>query len=328
MTAATAPFAGPLKPLPDTIKACRVHRFGPPEVISLEDVARPSPGPGEVLVRVAAAGVGPWDGWIRAGRSALPQPLPLTLGSDLAGTVAAVGPDVTAFRPGDVVFGVTNARFTGAYAEYAVAAAGMVARQPTNLADVDAAAVPVVAVTAWQALFDQAGLKPKQTALIHGAAGNVGAFAVQLARRAGIKVVATVRGKDAGFVRCLGADRVVNVDHERFEDAAQGVDAVIDLVGGETQQRSFAVLKPGGRLISAVSEPDPAQAARGSIDARFFLVEVTTAGLDRIAALIADGRLQVQVGAVLPLAGARTAHEMLEGARPHPRGKIVLRVRA
>lgn len=308
------------------VKACRVHRFGPPCVISLETIERPEPGPGEVLVRVKAAGVGPWDAWIRAGRSALPQPLPLTLGSDLSGVVAAVGPDVTAFRAGDAVFGVTNPRFTGAYADYAIAAAGMLAPRPDRLDDIEAAAMPVVAVTAWQALFEQARLTHGQTVLIHGAGGNVGAHAVQLAHRAGVRVIATAGARDAGYVRTLGADRVIDYRTQRFEDAAGSVDAVIDLVGGEVQARSFAVIRRGGALISAVSPPDAALAAAHGVRAAFFLVEVTTARLMTIAGLVGKGALGPQIGAVLPLAAARVAHEMLEGTRPHPRGKIVLRV--
>src|SRR6476646_9389787 len=139
--------------LPRTMLACRVNAFGPPSAIAFEEIPLPVPGEGEVLVRVRAAGVGPWDGWIRSGRSALPQPLPLTLGSDLAGTLERVGPAITGFAVGDAVFGVTNLRFTGAYAEYAVASAGMIAKKPADLGFVDAASVPVVAVTAWQALF-------------------------------------------------------------------------------------------------------------------------------------------------------------------------------
>src|SRR5688572_28429950 len=159
------------------MKAARVHQYGPPGTITLEDLPIPVPGPGEVLVRVHAAGVGPWDGWVRAGKSVLPQPLPLTLGSDFSGVVAAVGTGVAEFAPGDEVFGVTNPRFTGAYAEYAVAAAGMIAKKPPSLTHVDAASVPVVAVTAWQALFDEARLERGASVLIHGAAGNVGGYA-------------------------------------------------------------------------------------------------------------------------------------------------------
>ena len=306
------------------MRAARVHRFGGPEVIEIKDVPVPEPGPGEVLVRVGAAGVGPWDGWIRAGKSVLPQPLPLTLGSDLAGTIVRVGADVKGFAAGEWVFGVTNKRFTEAYAEFALARATMLARRPDTLDDVAAASVPVIAVTAWQALFDQAHLTAGQTVLIHGAAGSVGSYAVQLAREAGLQVIATASARDANYVGRLGATTVVDHRAERFEDVAQNVDAVIDLVGGETQARSFAVVKRGGRLISAVSDPDAAEAARRGVQARFFLVDVTTAALSAIAERLGDGRLSVDVGIALPLHEARIAHEMLDGRRPKPRGKIVL----
>src|SRR3712207_3080390 len=153
---------------PASMMAWRVHEFGPPETMQFERVPVPSPGSGEVLVKVHAAGVGPWDGWIRGGRSALPQPLPLTLGSDLSGEAQAVGPDVTDLRVGDQVYGVTNPRFIGSYAEYALASAAMIARKPASLSYIEAASVPVVAVTAWQGLFDQAQLTARQTVLIHG----------------------------------------------------------------------------------------------------------------------------------------------------------------
>jgi NADPH:quinone reductase-like Zn-dependent oxidoreductase len=188
----------------------RVHEFGPPEVMKFERVPRPEPGPGEVLVKVEAAGVGPWDGWIRAGKSALPQPLPLTLGSDLSGEIVAMGLGVSERRVGDQVYGVTNPQFTGAYAEYALASAGMVSNKPTSLTHVEAASVPVVSVTAWQALFDHAQLKAGQTVLIHGAAGSVGSYAVQLARRAGVQAIATVGTDDTSFVRNLGANVVID----------------------------------------------------------------------------------------------------------------------
>jgi NADPH:quinone reductase-like Zn-dependent oxidoreductase len=306
--------------------AWRVHEFGPPEAMQLERVPRPVPGPGEILVRVRAAGVGPWDGWIRAGRSVLPQPLPLTLGSDLSGDVHAVGRDVSDLRIGDPVYGVTNPRFVGAYAEYALASAATIAPKPSSLGHVEAASVPVVAVTAWQGLFDQARLEAGQTVVVHGAAGSVGAFAVQLARRAGIRTIATAAADEIAFVRDLGADTVVHFQTERFEDAARSVDAVLDLVGGETQRRSFRVLRPGGKLISAVSQPDQDAARRHGVDATFFLVKVTRRYLTEIAERIDRGELRARVGAVLPLARAREAHFMLEGGRPKPRGKIVLTV--
>lgn len=311
-----------------TMMAWRVHEFGPPKIMKFERVGRPEPGPGEVLVKVEAAGVGPWDGWIRAGKSALPQPLPLTLGSDLSGEIAAVGPGVSELRVGDRVYGVTNPRFVGAYAEYALATAAMVSRKPTSLTHVEAASVPVVSVTAWQALFDHARLKAGQTVLIHGAAGNVGSYAVQLARHAGVKSIATVSTSDISAVRGLGADSVIDYRTERFEEQVRGADAVIDLVGGEVQSRSFQVLRGGGKLISAVSPPDQELAGRHGVEATFFLVNVTSRYLTEITRLVDAGQLRTNVGAVLPLADAREAHLMLEHVRPQPKGKIVLRVGA
>jgi NADPH:quinone reductase-like Zn-dependent oxidoreductase len=311
-------------PTPSSMMAWRVHEFGPPETMQFERVPVPRPGPGEVLIKVHAAGVGPWDGWIRGGRSALPQPLPLTLGSDLSGEVQAVGPDISDLHGGDQVYGVTNPRFIGSYAEYALVTAEMIARKPTSLTDIEAASVPVIAVTAWQGLFDQAQLKAGQTVLIHGAAGNVGAYAVQLARRAGIRTIVTAATDDVAFVRDLGADTVVDYQTQRFEDVARDVDAVLDLIGGETQTRSFQVLRQGGRLISAVSQPDQDLAKSHGVDAAFFLVNVTTKHLTEIAGLIDSGELRTRVGTVIPLADAHEAHLMLEGIRPVPKGKIVL----
>ncbi|BAL79710.1 NADP-dependent oxidoreductase [Bradyrhizobium cosmicum] len=311
-----------------TMMAWRVHQFGSPEVMKFERVPRPEPDPGEVLVKVAAAGVGPWDGWIRSGKSALPQPLPLTLGSDISGQIVAMGPGDTELRAGDQVFGVTNSRFIGAYAEYAVASAGMVSSKPTSLSHVEAASVPVIAVTAWQALFDHAQLKAGQTVVIHGAAGNVGSYAVQLAHLAGVQTIATVSTGDISIARNLGANTVIDYRTQRFEEEVRNADAVIDLVGGETQERSFEVLRRGGKLISAVSRPDQDLAKRHGVEAAFFLVNVTSQYLTKIARFIDDGKLRTKVGAVFPLADAREAHLILERVRPQPKGKIVLDVGA
>jgi len=228
------------------MKAARVHSFGPPKVIALEDVPKPEPGDGEVLVQVKAAGVGPWDALIRSGKSVLPQPLPLTLGSDLSGAVYSVGPGVERFKIGDEVFGVTNERFTGAYAEYAVAKATMIAHKPKTLNYAHAASVPVVAVTAWQMVFEYADVAPGQFVLIHGGAGNVGAYLLQLAKRAGAMVVTTAAAKDTSYVRGLGAYGVIDYGVKRFEEQLKDVDAVLDTVGGDTLERSYGVLKRGG----------------------------------------------------------------------------------
>lgn len=311
-----------------TMMAWRVHEFGSPEVMKFERVPRPAPGPGEVLVKVEAAGVGPWDGWIRAGKSALPQPLPLTLGSDLSGEIVALGPEVSQLHVGDQVYGVTNPQFVGAYAEYALASAAMVSNKPTSVTHVEAASVPVVAVTAWQALFDHAQLKAGQTVVIHGAAGNVGSYAIQLARHAGVQTIASVSTGDISVVRSLGANTVIDYRTQRFEKEVRDADAVIDLVGGETQSRSFEVLRLGGKLISAVSRPDQDLAKHYGVEAVFFLVNVTSQYLTEIARFIDGGKLRTNVGVVLPPTDAREAHLMLERVRPQPKGKIVLDVGA
>jgi NADPH:quinone reductase-like Zn-dependent oxidoreductase len=306
------------------MKAIRVHRFGGIESLVFEDAPVPAPSDGEVLIRVKAAGVGPWDAWVRAGKSAIPQSLPLIVGSDVSGIVERGGSG-SDLQAGDAVFGVTNTQFTGAYAEFAVASATMLARKPARLGFIAAAAVPVVASTAWQMVFDHAHLNANSRVLVHGGAGNVGAYAVQLSKRAAKEVVATAFAGDLDYVRALGADRVIDVQTVRFDDVLTDIDVVIDTVGGETLNRSFSVLKPGGVLVSSVAIPDPDAAARHSVRAVFFLVVVNTEGLRRIAELIDAGELTTTVGEVLPLAEAGLAHEMLAG-RPHKRGKIVLAV--
>jgi len=307
------------------MKAVRVHSFGPPEVISIEDVPEPEPGDGEVVVQVKAAGVGPWDAWIRSGKSVLPQPLPLTLGSDLSGVIHSIGVGVEGLQIGDEVFGVTNERFTGAYAEYALAKAAMIAPKPKSLNHAHAASVPVVAVTAWQMVLELAQLAPGQSVLVHGGAGNVGAYAVQLAKRAGAMVITTVSAKDATYARSLGADGVIDYRARRFEEQVKDMDAVLDTVGGETLDRSYGLLKRGGILVSAATRPSNEKAEQHGVRALFFLVAVTTERLRKIAELIDAGKLKTEVGEVLWLNEARQAHEMLEGA-PHRRGKIVIKV--
>jgi NADPH:quinone reductase-like Zn-dependent oxidoreductase len=301
------------------MKAGRIHSFGAPNAIVIDEIPCPTPDEGELIVRVAAAGVGPWDALIREGKSVVQLSLPLILGSDLAGIVDSVGTGFIQFKPGDEVFGVTNKQFCGAYAEYAVASAQMVAAKPRSLSFVDAASVPVVAVTAYQMLFEHARMKAGQAVLIHGAAGNVGAYAVQLAKQAELQVFATAGPGDLDYVRDLGAEMVVNYKTTKFEDVVPPVDAVLDTVGGETQLRSFRALKPGGILVSVISPPTQHTGFRSE----FFLVDVTATRLDTLVGLLDSRKLATEVGTVLPLEEARKAHEMLAGA-PHKRGKIVL----
>jgi NADPH:quinone reductase-like Zn-dependent oxidoreductase len=192
------------------MKAARIHRFGPPEVIVFDDLPRPTPDPNQLLIRVATAGVGPWDALIREQKSVVNVPLPLTLGSDLSGIVESIGSDVHHFKPGDKVYGATNPEFIGAYAEYALASASMIAKKPESLSFEEAASAPVVAVTAWQMLFDYAKAQSGQSVLVHGAGGNVGPYAVQLARQAGLRVFATASSDDVAFVESLGTEKAVD----------------------------------------------------------------------------------------------------------------------
>ena len=298
------------------MKAARIHSFGPPDVVVVEDVPVPSPSPGEILVRVMAAGVAPWDALIREGKSKVsPQP-PLTLGSDLSGVVEKVGPGVSGFAPTDKVYGVTNPQFCGAQAEFALATAGMVARKPQSLDYLEAASAPVVAVTAWQMLFDYAQAKRGQTVIVIGAAGNVGAYAVQMAIDAGIQVIAIARLDDLDLLRSLNTISMIDSSRPAFEQDLPRVDAILDTVGGGILQRCAAALKSGGKIVTSVSAlPLPA----GTI---FFYARLQT-----LTALFDTGRILARVGSILPLSEARQAQAMLAGA-PHKSGKIVIQINA
>jgi NADPH:quinone reductase-like Zn-dependent oxidoreductase len=305
------------------MKAARIHRFGAPDVIQIDDLPTPAPDRNQVLVRVMNAGVGPWDALIREHKSAVESPLPLILGSDLSGIVEAVGPGVTQFQPGDEIYGVTNPQFTGAYTEFALASAGMIARKPQSLTFSEAASAPVVAVTAWQMLFDYAQAQPGQSVLIHGAGGNVGAYAVQIASQIGLRVFATASTNDAQYVKTLGATTVIDYKHIQFEEVVPPVDIVLDMVGRDTRERSYQLIKPGGIMVSVVSKPTPGPDHAKDIRSVVFLVEVTTERLEKLTDLFDRRQLTPRVGTVLPLEQARTAHEMLAGA-PHQPGKIIL----
>ncbi|MEO7201263.1 MAG: NADP-dependent oxidoreductase [Candidatus Tumulicola sp.] len=304
--------------------AIRVHRFGGPDELHVEQTPIPNPQPGEALVRVHAAGVGPWDALVRSGNSGIAQALPLTPGSDIAGVVERVCGDSTSIAAGDEVFGVTNAAFTGGYAQYAVAELRSLARKPKSIGFVESASVPVVAVTAWKMLFEHAHLTAGQSVLVIGGAGNVGAYAVQLASWAGAHVTAVGSGQDAPYMKSRGATATIDYQTQRLEESVAGVDVVIDTTGGDSQKRALGVLKAGGILVSSVSQPSEADARKYGVRAAFFIVDVPRAELERIAGLIDDGILKTDLGAVLPLSSARTAHEMLAGTVDHPRGKIVL----
>jgi len=309
------------------MKAIRIHGRGGPERLVYEDTPQPHPGPGEVLVRVYATGVIAnelrWNETYET-EAGSPRVLPIP-GRDLSGVVEEVGPGVTTLTKGAEVFAMIGYGRDGAEAEYTIALPGELAPKPRPLDHVQAAAVPLTALTAWQALFDHASLVAGQTVLIHGAAGGVGVFAVQLARWAGAHIIATASARNRDFLRELGANEIIDYTTTRFEEVVHEVDLVFNLVEGDTLQRSWQVVKPGGVLVSVVTPPPPADVLKEH-DVRFvwFVVEPNREQLIQIGALIDAGQIRPIIDTVLPLDQARQAYE--QGAKGHTRGKIVLRV--
>ena len=309
-----------------TMKAVRIHTYGGPEVLAYEDVPRPQPGPGELLVRVVAAAVNPVDWKIREGylKEMLHHSLPLIMGWDVSGVVEETGPAVTLFRVGDEVFSRPDLLRDGTYAEYVVIRETEVAFKPGSVDHLHAAAVPLAGLTAWKSLIEAAGVAPGQRVLIHGGAGGVGSYAVQLAKWRGAHVVATASAHNHDYLRGLGADEVVDYRSMRFEEVSGAVDAVFDTIGGDTQERSWQVLKKGGILVSIITPPPPEKAAAHGARQAFVFIQPDAVVLAELAKLVDTGKLRPCVETVLPLAEARRAQELSQAS--HARGKIVLKV--
>jgi len=309
------------------MNAIRIHQYGGVDVLRYEETAIPMPGENDVLVKVHASSVNPFDCALRAGYMAgfLNSTLPLTLGTDVAGTVERVGRNVAAFSPGDEVYGRAGIFRDGGNAEYAAVSVADVAAKPKSIDFLHAAAVPHVTLTAWMALIEAANLSEGQTVLIHGAAGGVGHIAVQLARVRGAKVLATASGNNHAFLRDLGVDEVVDYNLTAFEEQFQHVDVVLDTIGGDTQQRSWIVLNPGGILLSLVQQPSQEMADKHGVRQQM-VASMAPAGnvLSEVSALIDNGHIKPVVSSVLPLSEAAQGHKMIEGR--HTRGKIVLKV--
>jgi len=307
----------------ETMKAIRIHKFGGPEVLQLEDVPRPEPGTHQVLVRVHAAGVNPADWKIREGKFGK-IPLPSIMGIDFSGEIEALGPDITEFRVGEMVFGSVGDE-SGSYSQYALAPVSHIVEKPKEISHTQAAAIPVPAMTAWQALFDTANLAAGQKVLIHAATGGVGSFAVQFAKWKGAHVIGTGSGRNEELVRSLGADEFIDYRSTRFEEVVRDADMVFDTIGGDTQERSWKVLKKGGVLVSIVQPPSEETAQAHGVSGVFMRQDATrTEELTQIAKLIANGQIKVNVQTVLPLADARKAQELSQTGHAH--GKIVLKV--
>jgi NADPH:quinone reductase-like Zn-dependent oxidoreductase len=311
-------------PAPGMMKAIQYAEFGPSSVLKYVDVARPEPAAGEVLVRVHAAGVNPIDRQQRHGRPGAALPKPLIPGYDFAGEIAALGAGVSGPKLGEHVFGMLPLNRPGAYAQYLAVPAGLIARMPNNLDYVHAAAVPLAALTAYQALFDTGALKSGQRVLIHGAAGGVGHFAIQLARDTGAKVFGTASESNLAFITQLGADTAIDYHAQAFDDVAQDIDLVFDTVGGDTLKRSYDVVQPGGTLVSIAGQPDASESEAHGIHGVWILVKPDAVELGKIAGLIEQGLIRPELGGVYALKDAALAHDQSETR--HLRGKLVLRV--
>src|SRR5882757_6781663 len=310
-----------------TMKAIRIHNYGGPEVLQCEDAPRPKPQAGEVLVRVKAAGVNPIDWKVREGhmKDFWPHKFPLILGWDLSGVVEEVGPGVSRFKIGDEVYSIPDPTRDGAYADYIVVRESELALKPNSLHHIRAATVPLAALTAWQSLFDTAQLQPGQRVLIHAGSGGVGHFAVQLAKWKDAYVFATASTKNQDLLRKLGVDEPIDYTQQRFEDVARNIDVVLDTIGGETQERSWSVLKKGGNLVSLVHPPSEERAKELGVRAVFLGGKSNGAQLAEIAKIIELGKLAPIIDRILPLSEARRAHQLSQSGHTH--GKIVLRVK-
>jgi len=308
------------------MKAVRIHRYGDIDTLSYEDAPLPEPGPADVRIRVHAAAVNPVDWKIRAGYLAamIPYQMPLTIGWDVSGVVDQIGAEVTGVSVGDAVYSRPDIMRNGTYAEYAVVRASEVAAKPQSLSHHEAAAVPLAGLTAWQALFNHAQLKAGERVLIHAGAGGVGSFAIQFAKWAGAHVITTASASNAELVRDLGADEFVDYRSQRFESVLDKVDVVLDTIGGDTQLRSIALLRQGGRLFSVVATPDGAALTSAGATGGMLMVQPSSDDLARIAELIDAGSVRVIIDSVFPLSQVRAAHAKSQTGRA--RGKIVLEV--
>jgi NADPH:quinone reductase-like Zn-dependent oxidoreductase len=306
------------------MKAIVAHEYGGPEVLKFEEVSRPEPKQNEVLVRVIASGVNPADPLTLSGKYAreFGTHLPLIPGYDIAGIVEKTGAKITKLKVGDAVYGYPT--FGGGWAEYVTVTEGEVATKPHSLSFAEAAAVPMGALTAWQALVDTAQLQAGQTILIHGGSGGVGSFAVQIAKARGALVVATASTANQDLLKQLGADQTIDYTKTKFEEVVHIVDAVLDPVGKDTLARSYGLVKKGGIVMSLVSRVDKAKLEKHGIRGASISVHPDAEDLAEIAQLIDAGKIKPVVTKVLPLSEAIAAQR--QAATHHTRGKIVVRI--
>lgn len=304
------------------MKAIRIHEYGDAGTLRLEEVPRLSISDDQILVRVHDAGVNPIDWKIRQGflKQVMPVSFPLTIGQDFAGEVRDRGKAVTRLRDGDRVFGFAQ----GAYAEYVAAPESTVAAIPDSIDYATAAALPTAGVTALQVIRDVVHAHPGMAILIHGAGGGVGSFASQMAKTFDAKVTGTATGEDIQYLHSLGIDEVIDYTRERFEDRVRDVDAVVDLVGGETLTRSYPVVKRGGTLVTTVGQIDDSAAKRAGIVATRILMKPNSADLAELASWVRKGAVKPRMAQTMSLGDAKKAQELSESGATH--GKVILKV--
>jgi len=304
------------------MKAIRIHQYGDAGTLQLEEIPRLSITDDQILIRIRDAGVNPIDWKIRQGymKQVMAATFPMTIGQDFAGEVVGVGKAVTQFAAGDRVFGFAQ----GTYAEYAAAPAETVAAIPNSIEFATAAALPTAGSTALQIIRDVVAAKPGMNVLIQGAAGGVGSYASQIARNLGARVIGTATGADIEYLKSSGIEEVVDYKRERFEDKATGMDAVVDLVGGETLSRSYAVVKRGGVLATTVQPVDESAAKRAGIRAVQVIMRRNAADLAELARLVEQGAVKPRFDRTMSLSQAREAQELSETGKTQ--GKVILKV--
>lgn len=309
------------------MKALQINKYGDSGVAEIiNNAPKPATGDDSVLVKVHAAGVNPVDWKIREGylKEVMPLQFPATLGVDFSGMVMEVGKNVKNVQLEDKVYGMANALTGGSFAEYVAVPAGSLAHKPEKISYDEAAAVPLAGLSALQALTNQLGLSKEQKILIHGGAGGIGTFAIQIAKQLGAEVAATVRREDAGYAKELGADLVIDYKNEKFEDVVKNYDTVFDTVGGETYERSFAVLKKGGTIVSMVEQPNDELMKRYEVGAKSQFTQPNSAQLAELANLIDQRKLVVKIDEVFSLDNGKKAFDRLQNG--HPRGKVVIHI--
>jgi NADPH:quinone reductase-like Zn-dependent oxidoreductase len=306
--------------------AVRIHQYGKRDALSLDDIPVPEIGPDELLVRVVAASVNPVDWKVREGYLAqmIPHRLPLTLGWDLSGVVQAVGRDVQGWQPGDAVFSRPDLARDGSYAEFVAVRALECAHKPRTISHVEAASLPLAGITAWEAMVTTARVQAGQRVLVHAGSGGVGSLAIQILKHLGATVIATTSGRNRALVESLGADQVVDYTTTRFTEAVEPVDAVFDTLGGQVQEDSWAILRPGGIQVSIISPPDEEKARARGLRGAFVFIGPNAPVLEQLAALVDGGKLRPIVGAEFALRDIVQAHALSESGRTV--GKIVLYV--